>query len=115
MNGKELMKKNALDALVDGWQDMLKRGHVTMEIDLTNGELEYLIELVRKDTETDKTSDWEEAYHQGYQYGYQMAIKDMIKKLKGLKWYGGRDNTEECAAGVPEHHAGRAADPEQKL
>lgn len=58
--------------------------------------------------------DWEKSYMAGYQYGYQMAIKDVIKKLRGMKWYGG-DKPEKRADGVPEHYAGRAADLQRKL
>lgn len=40
--------------------------------------------------------DWETAYMAGYEYGYQMAIKDVIKKLRGMRWYGG-DKQEKRA------------------
>jgi len=58
--------------------------------------------------------DFEAAYFMGYEHGYQMAIKDVIKKLREMRWYGGH-NKEECAAGVPEHHEGRAEDLQHKL
>ena len=58
--------------------------------------------------------DFETAYMAGYEYGYKMAIKDMEKKIKELKSYGG-DYKKERAAGVPEHHASGAGGDEQKL
>ena len=58
--------------------------------------------------------DFEAAYFMGYEHGYQMAIKEVIKKMRGMKWHGG-GYKEKCAAGVPEHHEGRAEDLQHKL
>ncbi|MCR5566186.1 MAG: hypothetical protein K6F61_04990 [Clostridiales bacterium] len=56
--------------------------------------------------------DWETAYNAGFEYGYQTAVKDVIKRLKEMKTYGG-DNKKERAAEVPEG-TGRAAEPVQR-
>lgn len=70
-------------------------------------------ELRRNTKDKMQADDFETAYFAGYQYGYQMALKDLAKHMKGMRTYGGYK--KERAAGVPEHHAGRAADHEQKL
>jgi hypothetical protein len=38
----------------------------------------------------DKDADeFTKAFNAGFDYGYQMGIKDVIKKAREMKWYGG--------------------------
>lgn len=52
-------------------------------------------------TMIEEEKDWETAYHAGFEYGYQTAVKDVIKRLRGMKTYGG-NNKAQRAAEVPE-------------
>ena len=48
----------------------------------------------------DDRMDFEVAYNAGFQYGYQTAIKDMAKKMREMKTYGGSKQAQR-AEGVP--------------
>jgi transcriptional regulator with XRE-family HTH domain len=74
----------------------------------------YRIEIVPEHGQIKKAEEFEVAYQAGFQYGYQTAVKDMAKRMREMRWYGG-DKQEKRAAGVPEHYAGRAGDLQQEL
>ena len=68
--------------------------------------------MIRDALEYLKQEDWETAYMTGFEYGYQRAVVDMIKKLRGMKTYGGTYKAKRTAE-VPEG-AGRAEKPVQR-
>jgi hypothetical protein len=74
----------------------------------------YRIEIVPENGQIKKTDEFEVAYQAGFQYGYQTAVKDMAKRMREMRWYGG-DKQEKRAAGVPGTDAGRAAAQQQGL
>ena len=75
---------------------------------------EYRIQPVLKAETKGPGTEYADAYMEGFENGYQTAIKEMIKKLGGMKWYGG-DHKEKRAAGMPEHHEGGTAAVQQTL
>lgn len=67
----------------------------------------YHFEIVANDEKAKQDMDLYETAHQhGFQYGYQTAIKDMAKKMREMRTYGGYK--AKRAAGMSEHHEGRA-------
>lgn len=78
---------------------------------MTRQQAEGLARLLKME-ETDL--DFEKVYFIGYEHGYQYAIKDVIKHLRGMRWYGG-DKQEKRADRMSGDHAGRVADLQQKL
>jgi len=85
-----------------------------IRMDLTYNEIKHLLDLLDLEDEPQEMRDYEIVYCKGFSQGYQRAIVDVIKRLKGMEWYGG-DYKKECAAGVPEHHEGRAADLQREV
>lgn len=74
----------------------------------------YHFEIVANDEKAKQDMDLYETAHQhGFQYGYQTAIKDMAKKMREMRTYGGYK--KERTAGVSEHHEGRAEYMQHKL
>ena len=78
-----------------------ERSMVTIWFD--QGEIRRMIELIGESLKPADKQNYEKAYMEGFEMGYQRALVDVIKKLKGMKWYGG-DKQEERAAGVSEHY-----------
>ena len=107
MNGKEL------EILKNNWKNIIKY-HSTPWLNESCKTCLQTAEMTLKALENPVADDWETAYKTGYEYGYQQAIKDMAKKLKGMKWYGG-DKQKERAAGMPEHHASGTGRVQQEL
>ena len=57
-----------------------------IEMVIARGAAEELVKLLRMG---ENVEDFEQAYMMGYEHGYQFAVKDVIKHLKGMRWYGG--------------------------
>lgn len=61
----------------------------------------YHFEIVANDEKAKQDMDLYEAAHQhGFQYGYQTAIKDMAKKMREMRTYGGSKQAQR-AEGMP--------------
>lgn len=61
----------------------------------------YHFEIVANDEKAKQDMDLYETAHQhGFQYGYQKAIKDMAKKMREMRTYGGYKQAKR-AEGVP--------------
>ena len=73
----------------------------------------YRLEIVPADKPKDP-DEIETAYFAGYEYGYKQAVKEVIKHLKGMKWYGG-NKQDQRAEGVPEYYASGAGDLQREL
>ena len=58
----------------------------TISILITRGAAEDLAGLFEL---AETNEDFEPSFMMGFEYGYQTAIKDVIKHLGGMKWYGG--------------------------
>ena len=89
---------------------------------MTRDEVEALLEMMEEpETAGEKNNDliqlgkaYNAGFKEGGKFAYNQAINDVIRKLERMQFYGG-NKQEKRADGVPEHHAGRAADHEQKL
>jgi hypothetical protein len=90
---------------------------------MTRGEVEALLDMMEESETAEEPKKAEDlldlqSYGQGYmdgcEFGYNQVLKDVIKKLGRMQWYGG-NKPEKRADGVPEHHAGRAADLQHEL
>lgn len=100
-----------METLQEAMEKMDKGGEYgpfnSIMVSMTRGEIQYLLDRL------DEMS-FEDAWASIYQYGRQMMLKDVIKMLKEMRWYG-RDNKKIRAAGVPEHHAAGAGDLQQDV
>ena len=90
-NTRQILKE-ALEKMEKGGTFGMFR---TMMVGLSIEEVKYLLDL------SDEQTNYEQAYNAGFEYGYQMAVKDVIKRLRGMKTYGG-NNKAKRAAEVPE-------------
>jgi len=102
--------ETAREILKEALEKMEKGGqygpYETMMIGMSQDEVKYLLEL------SDEQATYEQAYMCGFEYGYQMAIKDVIKKLRGMRTYGG--GNKKAGAGEMPERAGRAEKPVQR-
>ena len=91
------------DLLLDRLKMADEQGREVVAIWFSYDEIRRMIDLIIKDMEPADKQNFEKAYTEGFQMGYQRALVDVVKRVKGMKWYGG-DHKEKCAAGVSEHH-----------
>jgi hypothetical protein len=125
---KNIIAESARETLMNALSRMEKGGkygpYHTMMVSMSDDEVRYLLDLaVKKRIKllldenghitplAEEQDDFETGFMAGFEHGRQMTLKDIIKMLGRMKWHGG-GYKEERAAGVPEHHAGRAADHE---
>ena len=112
-------------------QERLEKLQIMMEdrdrkvewVCMTRGEVEALLDMMEEPEtaeEPKKAEDFMDlqSYGKGYmdgcEFGYKQALKDVTEKLGRMQWYGG-NKSKISADGVPEHHAGRAADLQHEL
>lgn len=93
-------------------KDRLVKGretrHNIVMISMDQAEILRLIDLIDRENEPTEKRDFEIGFMAGFEQGYQRAIVDVIKKIKGMKWYGG--DSKKRADEVPGDSAGRPAD-----
>jgi hypothetical protein len=111
VNAMTMEGQSAMETLQEAMEKMDKGGEYgpfnSIMVSMTRGEIQYLLDRL------DEMS-FEQAWGAGYEYGYQQAIKDMGKRIKEMKTYGG-DKQKKRAFGVPEHYEGRAGDLQQDV
>ena len=111
MNIEEIAQETLTNAL----EKMEKGGRYgqygTMMVSMMKEEVEYLLTMTQK---TEKTDKWETAYQCGFEYGYQMAIKDVAKRVRRMRWYGG-GYKKEHADGLPGIRAGNDETMQREL
>lgn len=73
-------------------KQMMEKTHGSM-CDACVQSMEMAIRLL----EEQAAEGYEPAYKMGYKDGYIAAVKEMGKRMRGMKWYGGRDNQEKRA------------------
>ena len=98
------------EVLKEALEKMEKGGeygpHYSRMIPLSISEVKYLLEL------SDEQASYEQAYNAGFEYGYQRAVKDVIKRLREMKTYGG--GYKKVRAGEMPEGTGRAAESVQR-
>lgn len=84
INQKELERlTNTEQALISKWVNG-KSGPSYESMKKLAEALDCYVELIPKEDDV-----FETAYFEGFMYGGQMMLKNIIKMMKGLKWYGG--------------------------
>ena len=91
INQKELSKLTGTEeALISRWMNGKTKPTYEKMKQIADA-LDCHIELVPKENDV-----YETAYFAGFEYGGQMMLKEIIKMLKGMRWYGG-DKPEKRA------------------
>ena len=71
----------------NGIQELLNNTEKpAIEMVIARGAAEELVKLLRMG---ENVEDFEQTYMTGYGHGYQMAVKEVVKHVRGMRWYGG--------------------------
>ena len=90
INQKELAKLTGTEeALISRWMNGKTKPTYEKMKQIADA-LDCDIELIPKEKDV-----FETAYFAGFEYGEQMMLKEIIKMLKGMRWYGG-DKQKKC-------------------
>lgn len=92
------------DLLLDKMNKAEELTHQIVQISFDHAEITRLIDLIEESKKPADIRNYEKAYMEGYHMGWQRALVEVVKSVKGMKWYGG-NNQEISFAGMFEHHA----------
>ena len=85
MAAKDLLK----DRLELAYRTIKEYGSSAISISMSDTEIIRMMDMIDMAEAPAEKRDYEKGYMAGFEGGYQRAIVDVLKKLKGMKWYGG--------------------------